>query len=134
VNKTAMFICFSALAAIGIIGAVVLAIHRPDASATFTALIVTVLGLASTAGGTFYALNKQGEKIDTIQGQTNGTLSKLREDNQGLHEENAELREKLGRTTGRHRTTPRRLARMLDATHLHVPDLTSGDVEKKDKK
>jgi hypothetical protein len=97
-----MFICFSALAAIGLIGATVLAIHRPDASATFTSLIVTVLGLAATAAGTFYALGKQGEKIDTIKTQTNGTLSALREDNQALHQENAELREKLGPAGGKH--------------------------------
>jgi hypothetical protein len=65
VNKTAAFICFAALAAVGLIGSVVLAIHRPDATATFTGLIVTVLGLAASAAGTFYALGKQGEKLET---------------------------------------------------------------------
>ncbi|NRD25558.1 hypothetical protein [Frigoribacterium sp. VKM Ac-2836] len=105
-NKTAAFICFSALAAVGLIGAVVLAIHRPDATATFTSLIVTVLGLASVAAGTFYQLGKQSDKIDTIRTQTNGTLSKLREDNESLHQQNAELREKLGPASGRHREFP----------------------------
>lgn len=103
-NKTAVFICFSALAAIGLIGATVLAIHRPDASATFTSLIVTVLGIAASAAGTFYALGKQGEKLDTIRTQTNGTLSKLTEDLQTKNTEIAELREKLGPTEGRHRS------------------------------
>jgi hypothetical protein len=103
VNKTVVFVCFSALAAVGLVGAVVLAIHRPDATATFTSLIVTVLGIAASAAGTFYALGKQGEKLDAIKTQTNGTLSKLREDNQSLHAENAELREARGPVDGRHR-------------------------------
>lgn len=92
-NKTAAFLAFVGLAAIGLIGAVVLLIHRPDASATFIAMVVTVLGLASTAAATFYALGKQGEKLDTIKTQTNGTLSKLREENARLH---AALLEKHG--------------------------------------
>ncbi|GAA0959176.1 hypothetical protein [Frigoribacterium faeni] len=96
-NKTAAFIAFIGLAAVGLIGSVVLAIHRPDATATFTSLIVTILGLAVTAVGTFYALGKQGEKIDTIKSQTNGTLSALREDNQSLHQENAALREQVAK-------------------------------------
>lgn len=84
-NKTTVFVCFSALAAVGLIGAVVLAIHRPDATATFTSLIVTVLGISASAAGTFYALGKQGEKLDAIKTQTNGTLSALREDNARLN-------------------------------------------------
>jgi hypothetical protein len=85
-NKTAAFLAFAGLAAVGLIGAVVLAIHRPDATATFTGLIVTVLGLAATAAGTFYALGKQGEKIesqsatlDTVAKNVNGNTSRLLE-------------------------------------------------------
>jgi hypothetical protein len=85
-NKTAAFLAFAGLAAVGLIGAVFLAIHRPDASATFTALIVTVLGLAATAAGTFYALGKQGEKIesqsstlDTVAKNVNGNTTRLLE-------------------------------------------------------
>ncbi|NRD25850.1 hypothetical protein [Frigoribacterium sp. VKM Ac-2836] len=106
-NKTAIFICFSALAAVGLVGSVVLAIHRPDATATFTSLIVTVLGLAATAAGTFYALGKQGEKIDTIKTQTNGTLSKLREDNERLNREAIERAQReQPPAEGRHRADP----------------------------
>lgn len=83
-NKTAAFLAFSALAAVGLIGSVVLAIHRPDATATFTGLIVTVLGLAATAAGTFYAFGKQGEKLeaqgeklDVIGKNVNGNSSRL---------------------------------------------------------
>jgi hypothetical protein len=75
-NKTVVFITFACLAGIALVGAVVLLIVRPDASATFIQLIVTVLGLVSVAAGTFYGLGKQGEKLDEIKTQTNGTLSK----------------------------------------------------------
>jgi hypothetical protein len=76
-NKTAAFISFAALAAVGLIGSVVLAIHRPDATATFTGLIVTVLGLAASAAGTFYALGKQGEKIDAVAKNVNGNSTRM---------------------------------------------------------
>jgi len=76
-NKTVVFVTFAALAAVGLIGAVVLAIHRPDATATFTGLIVTVLGLAASAAGTFYALGKQGEKLDTVAKNVNGNSTRM---------------------------------------------------------
>lgn len=76
-NKTAAFLAFAGLAAVGLIGSVVLAIHRPDATATFTGLIVTVLGLAATAAGTFYALGKQGEKIDVVAKNVNGNSTRM---------------------------------------------------------
>ncbi|ONI63899.1 hypothetical protein ALI44B_04545 [Leifsonia sp. ALI-44-B] len=82
-NKTVVFITFVALAAVGLIGCMVIIIHRPDATATFTSLLITVLGLATSAAGLFYGLGKQGEKLerqdqvlDTIQKQTNGNLSR----------------------------------------------------------
>lgn len=102
-NKTVVFIAFTALAAVGIAGLVVLMIHRPDATATFTSTLVTILGLAVTAAGTFYALGKQGEKIDTIKTQTNGTLSKLREDNARLNAELLEARTEAPSAAPRHR-------------------------------
>jgi hypothetical protein len=83
-NKTAIFIAFAALAAIGLIGGVIVLAIKPDAIATFTTLIVTVLGLAATAAGTFYGFGKQNEKLETIQKQTNGNLSALQEENTRL--------------------------------------------------
>lgn len=102
-NKTVVFIAFTALAAVGIAGLVVLMIHRPDATATFTSTLVTILGLAVTAAGTFYALGKQGEKIDTIKTQTNGTLSVLREENARLNSELLEVHRGGSESTPRHR-------------------------------
>lgn len=87
-NKTAVFITFSALAGIGIVGTLVLMIHRPDATATFTSFLLTILSLVSVAAGTFYGFGKQGEKLEEIKKQTNGNLSR-RDD------EIAALRQKL---------------------------------------
>jgi hypothetical protein len=83
-NKTVVFICFIALAGVGLAGAVVILLHKPEASATFTTLLVTVLGLAVSAAGTFYALGKQGEKLDDIKKQTNGTTTTLMAENTRL--------------------------------------------------
>lgn len=83
-NKTVVFITFAALAALGIMGGVYLLAERPDASATFTNLLVLVLGLVVTAAGTFYGLGRANEKLDTVQKQTNGTLSALMEENRRL--------------------------------------------------
>lgn len=83
-NKTVIFITFAALAALGVIGTMILLIHRPDASATFTSFIVTILGLVSVAAGTFYGFGKQGEKLETIAKQTNGNLSKQTDENKRL--------------------------------------------------
>ena len=74
-NKTVIFVTFAALAALGIVGSILLLIHRPDATATFTNLLVLVLGLVVSAAGTFAALGKVNEKIDVVQKQTNGQLS-----------------------------------------------------------
>ena len=76
-NKTTVFLAFTALAAIGLIGAVVLMILRPDATATFTSLIVTVLGLATVAATTFYGLGKQGEKLDSVAKNVNGNSTRM---------------------------------------------------------
>lgn len=90
-NKTVMFITFSALGAVGLLGTVVLLILRPEAVQGFTSLLITVLGLATTAGGTFYMLGKQGEQIQKIDRQTNGTLSALRIENDRLTRKLEEL-------------------------------------------
>ena len=101
-NKTAVFITFAALAAIGIVGSVVLQLFRPDASASFTNLLVTVLGLSATAAGTFYGLGKANErienaneKIETVVKQTNGTLSAKDAEIRRLHREKEALMKQL---------------------------------------
>jgi hypothetical protein len=94
-NKTVVFVTFALLALGGLAGGTFILLVRPDASATFVNLLVIVLGLVTSAAGTFYALGKQGEKIDEIKTQTNGTLSKLRERNEELEQRNSELSRQL---------------------------------------
>lgn len=77
-NKTVVFVTFAALAALGILGGILLLIHRPDATATFTNLLVLILGLVASSAGTFAVLGKVNEKVETIQQQTNGANSELR--------------------------------------------------------
>jgi hypothetical protein len=91
VNRTVIFVTFASLAAIGIVGSVVLQLFRPDASATFTNLLVTVLGLSATAAGTFYGLGKANERLETVVKNTNGTLSAKDEEIQRLHREKEQL-------------------------------------------
>lgn len=83
-NKTTLFVTFAALAGIGIVGAVVLLITRPDATATLTTLLVTVLALVVNAAGSFNAIEKTNEKIDRVVKQTNGNLSALTDENTRL--------------------------------------------------
>ncbi|KKX96685.1 hypothetical protein [Microbacterium sp. Ag1] len=89
-NKTVIFITFTALAAVGLIGSVALLILRPEASQDFTTLLITVLGLATTAAGTFYALGKQGQEIATIKSNTNGTLTRKEDEIAALRAKLAE--------------------------------------------
>lgn len=78
-NRTVIFIAFVGLAATGLIGSVILLLFRPDASATFIAFVLQIMGLATVAATTFYGLGKVNEKVEVVQKQTNGTLSRLLE-------------------------------------------------------
>lgn len=83
-NKTVVFITFGALAALGLTGTLILQIVRPEASAIFTSFVIQTLGLASVAAATFYGLGKANDKLDTVQQQTNGNLSRLQAENERL--------------------------------------------------
>lgn len=83
-NKTLISIGFFVLIAIGMVGAVVLIIYRPEELASFIGAITTLLGIGSAAVITIYGLGKQGEQLETIRANTNGTLSKLQEENARL--------------------------------------------------
>lgn len=90
-NKTAVFVVFSILAALGIVGMLALLIWRPDATATFTAFIVQILGIAVVAAGTFYGFGKTNEKLEAVERQTNGNLSRRDAEIERLTAENIEL-------------------------------------------
>lgn len=90
-NRTVVFVTFAALAGVLVLGSVILAIHRPDATATLNSLIVTVLAVVAGSAGTFYGLGKLNEKVDAVKAQTeatqiqtNGTLTKERAENKRL--------------------------------------------------
>lgn len=81
-NKTAIFITFAVLAAIGIVGTAYMLLERPDATATFTGFVLQILAVVSLAAATFYgfgtqkkSLENQDEKLEKIEQQTNGRLS-----------------------------------------------------------
>jgi len=99
-NKTAVFIVFAALAALGIIGTGLLLAFRPDATATFTAFIVQILGIAAVAAGTFYGFGKTNEKLEQVEKQTNGSLHRRDQEIERLTRENMELAKQLPPTTG----------------------------------
>lgn len=99
-NKTAVFVVFSILAALGIIGMVALLIWRPDATATFTAFIVQILGIAVVAAGTFYGFGKTNEKLEAVEKQTNGNLHRRDLEIERLTLENIELAKQLPPTDG----------------------------------
>lgn len=74
-NKTAAFLAFTALAGIMIVGVVLLLLFRPEAVGSLITLVGTVLALVAGFALNLYMTSKQGEKIEQIQKQTNGTLS-----------------------------------------------------------
>lgn len=76
-DKTAITVAFIALAALGVAGVVAVILLRPDAVGSMVSLLVTVLGIATSAVVTFYMLGKQGAVIETIKTQTNGNTTAL---------------------------------------------------------
>jgi hypothetical protein len=107
-NKTLVFIIFSILVALALLEALVLLIVSPDQFGVYSGFIIVMLGLASGFAATVYSLGKQKQeiesvrteaeavrveansKLDVVQRQTNGTLTKLIDRNHALAEENRE--------------------------------------------
>ena len=94
-NKTAITIGYFALGAVALVVVTLIAIFRPDATATIIQFVGTVLGIASTGAVTFYMLGKQNEKLEKVEKQTNGTLSALHEENASLTAQLVEANRKL---------------------------------------
>ncbi|SIT88866.1 hypothetical protein SAMN05880579_2040 [Microbacterium sp. RU1D] len=95
VSSTVVLVVVGALLLVGLGGAILIHIIRPDASATYTAQALQFLGFMVTVLTIVYGVNKVSAQVGTVQKQTNGTLSKLQEDNQRLHAEKAELLRQL---------------------------------------
>lgn len=83
-NKTLVTIAFFVLVLVGLIGAVLVLLIRPDQLGVYIPALLAVLAVASAAAVNFAGLAKQGTQITdtaatvkTIQKQTNGTTSAL---------------------------------------------------------
>lgn len=97
-NKTVVFVTFAVLAALAIIGVVILLLYKTDTISAYSGFIVNLLGIVTLAAGTFAVLGKTNQKVEKIERQTNGTLSKLLEETETktetiriLERKNAEL-------------------------------------------
>ena len=94
-NKTAITLGYFALAVVCIIGVIATALFRPEAMDGLVQFVGTIMAVASTGAVTFYMLGKQGDKIEQVHHQTNGTLSKLQEENTRLTQQLVEASAKL---------------------------------------
>lgn len=79
-NKNVVFVSVVIMAIVGIIAGAVLAIFKPEGFLTFTGFIGTTIIVVTGFAASFYALNKVSEKVERVDKQTNGTLSKKDED------------------------------------------------------
>lgn len=95
VSSTVVLIVVGTLLLVGIGGAILIHLMRPDASATYTAQALQFLGFLTTTLTIVYGVNKLSGQVGTVQKQTNGTLSALREENDRLTRENVELARRL---------------------------------------
>ncbi len=99
-NKNLMFVVLATIVLVGIVGAVVLQIVRPEAMGTFVQQIVVLVGLLVSAAGTIYGLGQVNNKIENVERQTNGVLSKLQTERDQAYDELSRTREQLAAHTG----------------------------------
>lgn len=78
-NKNLLFILYIALAVVGMIAVTVIAVIAPQQFDKVAQLVITILGLASAAAGTFYLLGNQQKTLEEVKTNTNGNLTALRE-------------------------------------------------------
>lgn len=76
-NRTAITLAIVALIGIMFSGVVILAIFRPDATATVIAFIGQTLTSLITAVVIFYNLDKVSKKVEKVERQTNGINTAL---------------------------------------------------------
>jgi hypothetical protein len=75
-NKQVIFYIIAAIAALGVVGVIVLQVIRPDASATLINFVFTLLPVLAGFGGLAAMQAQQNREIETIKKNTNGTLSR----------------------------------------------------------
>lgn len=89
-NKTTLFVIFSALAGLGLVGYVVILVAAPEQSSAFVGTLISVLAIVSGSATTFWMLGKNQTTLEQVKTQTNGNLS-------AKEEEIARLRAELTR-------------------------------------
>lgn len=75
-NRNIALVVIGGLVLVGVVGSALLLVFRPDATATFMSNLTDLLGWLLMASGILYGMDKQGRKIDNIEQQTNGRLTK----------------------------------------------------------
>lgn len=99
-NKNLMYLTVGTIVLIGLIGSIVLQIIRPEALGTFVQQIVVLVGLLTTAAGTIYGLGEVNTKLQQVEKQTNGQLTRLQNERDQMAAELAKTRELLAANTG----------------------------------
>lgn len=79
-NKQTVFLIIAILAGLGLVGVVILLLFKPDATATLTNFLFTLLSLLAGFGGLAAMQAKQNQELETIKTNTNGTLSRKDEE------------------------------------------------------
>lgn len=108
-NKTVIYVTFVILICLALIEAMVLLLFAPEHFSTLTSFVIILLGLASTFAATVWSLGKNNKeiekvkeetsaKLDVVQRQTNGTLTRLIEQGDEktlvIHEQKDQLSKK----------------------------------------
>lgn len=83
-TKVWLFAIFAFVVVVAFAGVIIIAIFRPDATATIISTSVTLLTLVSGFAVAAGLINAQNAKIETIQKQTNGNLSAVTDENTRL--------------------------------------------------
>ncbi len=78
-NKNLLFILYIGLAVVGLVAVTLVALVAPKQFGPVSTLVLTILGLASTAAATFYLLGSQQKTLEEVKTNTNGNLTALRE-------------------------------------------------------
>lgn len=74
-RKGLLFAGFVIVAVVGLVGVILIAHFRPDATATLLNAVTTILTLVSGFGILVYQLVKVNDKVNNVEQQTNGRLS-----------------------------------------------------------
>ena len=80
ISPLIVFITIASLVALGLVGATLIILIRPDATATFTNTFILIIGIAISFAGTVGIVSPIARRVKVVEKQTNGTLSKKDEE------------------------------------------------------